>query len=263
LGNFWTLRPSIYILEFDDQPYLSSEILENFTDQLGKIMARASDIRYSGFSEFLGDNLRNLMYTDYTLHLSEALTLWTVSKRGLTFTELDPNRGNIIYEKQIQGEAIDHLYMSHRRLLEKSSILTIPYETILLDQLELMNLEDVVTEAGKISNYSEINEIIKFSNQEFKWNKLREAIEKRLKLRSEYSGEKRNEFFRNISYLLTIIFGLGGVTIFSEKILWPMWKHYGLPLPVSKELQLPFLFLIIITITIFILYLIIWRTFKK
>jgi len=126
LGSFWTLRPSVYILDFINQPSTSSEIIEEFGDQLGKIMSRVSTIQANEFRSFLGKNLRE-NFEDYTLHINEALTLWTISKKGLVPTKNDPNRGNIIYEKQVQVEAIDHLYLSHRRLFEKASLFSISY----------------------------------------------------------------------------------------------------------------------------------------
>jgi len=113
-----------------------------------------------------------------------------MSKKGLEqLQDDDPNRHSIILEKQVQVESIEHLYMSHERLFEISSMLTVPYKSVLKDQLRLLDLESIVTD--KMSKFGEISEIIKYADEELKWSRLRNLIEKKLEIRSEYSNEER------------------------------------------------------------------------
>lgn len=249
----WTLRPSIYILEFIDQPNSSHEIIDQFGDQLGKIMARISNIQYNDFNEFLGKNLRRTTFGDYTLHINNALSLWTMSKKGLLSTQHDPNRGDIIYEKQIQTEAVEHLYLSHWRLLDKSALFSTSYDSIMSEDLDLLNLEELVTDTNKIGNFGEIDEIINYSDNELGWNSIRKSIEKKLELRSKYATQEQNKFYQRFSVILAIIFGVGGLTIFTKEVLSPILSHYNVPLYVNPEVQVPFLSLLIIIVVILIL----------
>jgi len=124
-------------------------------------------------------------------------------------------------------------------------------------------LETLVTDTEKISNFGEIDEIINYSNQKLGWNNIRKSIEKKFKLRSEYSTQEQNKFYKNFSFLLTIIFGLGGITIFSEIVLYPIFNHYNLPLYGSLDLQIPFLTILILVIILIIILWEILRTNNK
>ncbi len=221
-------------------------------------MARVSNIQYNDFKASLGKNLRRTIFGDYTLHINNALSLWTMSRKGILSTQNDPNRGNIIYEKQIQIEAVEHLYLSHWRLLDKSTLFSTSYESIISENLDLLNLEELVTDTNKIGNFGEIDEIIDYSDKELGWNSVRKSIEKKLELRSKYATQEQNKFYQRFSVILTIIFGVGGLTIFSKEVLWPILNYYNVHLYVNQEIQIPFLSIsaIIIVILILIFYLI-------
>ncbi len=256
IGGF-TLRPSVYILDYKDQPITNKEILTKFGEALGKIMARSTNFEFENVKKFLDKNLR--IYPDYTLHMNQALTLWTMSKKGLEqLQDDDPNRHSIILEKQVQVESIEHLYMSHERLFEISSMLTVPYKSVLKDQLRLLDLESIVTD--KMSKFGEISEIIKYADEELKWSRLRNLIEKKLEIRSEYSNEERTKSFRELGYLITILFGITGVATFSNDILPYVWAYYNLWLPnnISKEL-----FLFIISVLLLLIPLIVYIFIKN
>ncbi len=118
-GNYWTVRPSIYIIDFINQPYTAANISKNFSNQLGKIMARSYMPFYMDFSKFLGKNLRE--FDDYCLYMNKAITLWVFSKSGIrNFSKKEDPNLSFLYEKQVQVELIDHLNISLKRLFETS-----------------------------------------------------------------------------------------------------------------------------------------------
>ena len=262
LTTYRTIKPSIYILKFENQPNTSPEILEQYGDQLGKIMVRVSDFSQKTFKNFLGENLRK--FEDFTLHINEALTLWTFSKKPFEKKEIDPNRDDIILDKQIQVEAIDHLYMSHRRLFEISSDRDIPYELILDKQNELLNLEELVTDCDKIGKYGEIDYLIKVAGKELHWDAIRKATEKKLKNRSEYSNEERTKLLSKYGNIITFTFGLGSLTIFTLYVAIPIFYNLKLisnnPLNISLGGSLDILGVIV---TIFVLLILYWKFFVK
>lgn len=264
LTTYRTIRPSIYILEFENQPNTSLEILEQYGDQLGKIMVRVSDFSQKNFKKFLGENLRK--FEDFTLHINEALTLWTFSKKSFEKKEIDPNRDDIILEKQIQVEAIDHLYMSHRRLFEISSDRNIPYESILDKQNELLNLEELVTDCDKIGKYGEIDYFIKVAGKELHWDAVRKSTEKKLKNRSEYSNEERTKLLSRFGNIITFIFGLGSLTIFTTYVIIPILHAFNkiddLPITISFWGSITIVIFIAIIFILLILYWL-WSVNKK
>jgi len=256
IGNYWIGRPSIYILDFVDQPYKSQEVIDKYKNELGKIMARISGSNSQKFSNFLEKNLR--VFDDYSVHMNEALTLWVYSKKGLNNDKeyYDPNRGHLIYRNQVLVESVDFLYMCHKRQVERSSLSIISYKSILTERSEILKLDDMIK---KVSHFGEINDFYAFANKQFNWTEIRTHAEENLKLRAECINEVRNKNVRMFGWLITILFGLFGSPNFAVNVIKPLWKYVGLWLPNNSELQQ--LFLVFITGCFVILLLLgVWKT---
>lgn len=241
LGDYFILRPSIYITKFKDQPDNSSQITEKFGRQIGKIMARTIKPFYMDFSKFLGENLRE--FDDYCLYMNKGITLFIFSSLGSKSLEEDINL-SMLYEKQVQIESIDHLNISLKRLSKISSNVNLSYESVIFDQIKQISLEEFFIE--EISNYGEINKIFSYASNEFNWDSIRELIDKKLKMRSEYSNVKNNESYIKIGIALTTLFGLISVPSFVDKVTNPLWIY--LNLPVSTDPNLRIVSLVFITI---------------
>jgi hypothetical protein len=261
-GDFWISRPSVYILDFIDQPDSSFEIIDNFSNELGKIMARQYKPYHVDFSKFMSENLRE--FDDYCLFINKALTLWIYSKNGIrSYKDPDPNGGRIIYENQVQVEAINHLFMSHKRLFEVSSILHISYKSIIKEQLDLISLEELFIEG--IGNYGEISKWHERASEILNLNGIRSLINKNLKMRSEYSHEKRDDLFKRFGLIISIIFGFFGTALFALNVTVPIWSYYGFKTPFFIPESLLTSFLVVVTgllalVILIVLYLpLLWR----
>lgn len=233
LGNYWTLRPSIFITDFKNQPYRSSKIHEDFKTHLGKIMARKSHPFYMDFSNFLGKNLRES--EDYCLYMNRGLTLWVFSKSGVDYDKnKDPNL-SLTYEKQVQVECIDHLNISLKRMSETSSNLSLSYESVLINQLSQNDLDEFFMD--DISHFGEINNVLRYASQKLNWDNLRKLIKTKIEVRSQFFNVKRDERYKNMAYLTTLIFGFIGVPTFADKVIRPLLLYYNLPLPTDSNHQ--------------------------
>lgn len=218
-GYYWILRPCVYITDFLNQPYRSIKIPEDFGIHLGKIMARKTQPFYMDFTKFLGKNLRE--FEDYCLYMNNALTLWVFSKSGVDYNKKNDPNMSLIYEKQVQVECIDHLNISLKRMSEISSNFYLSYESVLNNQIKQDNLEEFFME--DISNFGEINNIFEYASNELNWDKLRELIKNKLVTRSQYSITKRDEFYKRLAILVTIIFGFAGASTFFANLI-PYFK---------------------------------------
>lgn len=244
-GNYWTLRPSVFITDFKDQPYRSSKIHEDFKNHLGKIMARKSHPFYVDFSNFLGKNLREA--DDYCLYMNRGLTLWVFSKSGVDYNKKEDPNLSLTYEKQVQVECIDHLNISLKRMSETSSNLSLSYESVLINQLNQNDLEEFFLD--DISSFGEINNIFKYASKKLNWDNLRKLIKAKIEIRSQFFNVKRDERYKNLAYLTTLIFGLIGVPTFADKVIGPLLLYYNVLLPTDSNLQILIFDLIAIILT--------------
>lgn len=182
-------------------------------------MARIAVHPTMDFSKFLGENLRES--DDYCLYLNRALTLWVFSSIGIS-KKIDPNL-SFLYEKQVQAESIGHLNISLRRLIEITSDLSPSYKQILNNQIEQINLEAFFIE--DLSHFGEIDKIFKYASKVYNWTQLRILINNQLKIRSDHYKYKKDELTKNLSIMLTVVFGLLGASILIDKSTQEFWYN--------------------------------------
>lgn len=261
IGSYWLGFPSVYLLKYKDQPEFSDSIIEKFSLPLNKIMARVSSIYFKETSKFLGKDLRLLK--DYCAFINEALVLWVFSKKGLESDKefYDPNRGHLIYNKQVFIESILHFYLSCRRLEERSSSMLFSYKSLIKETLGIV---DFYKNTDKISSSGELNYFYKEAIKKLSFKQLQKYTNERLKIISEISKENRINSYRKIGLALSIIFGLLSSAIIAEKIIIPLWVYLNLWIPSQIEIYRN-IFLYFITIIPFsILIYLIWKLiFKK
>jgi len=253
IGEISVSRPSIYILEFINQPDNSKKIIEEYGNEIGKIMTRVSC--QGNFTKFLEHNLRP--FDDYTLHINQALTLWVLSKKGLNSNKecVDVNRGHLIYEKQVQEESIDYIYACFRRYAERSHLPYISYSSSIIEQLNIMDLKNLIPQ----SYYAgELNELHAYVAKLFKLDDLLEYSLNNLKLKSELLQTKRDESFKKMGLAISVLFGLASLPNFVNEIIGPIWEYSGLWQPDGGVPQKLF-FILIASLIIFAILLIIWK----
>ena len=58
---------------------------------------------------------------DYGAYVTSACSLWVWSLDGLSgqAKSMDPNRGNLVYERQVLAELLEYGYMLHRSLYHR------------------------------------------------------------------------------------------------------------------------------------------------
>ncbi len=109
-----------------------------------------------------------------------------------------------------------------------------------------------------ISNFGEINQILEYASKKLNWNQIRRMIKNKIEIRNEYSDVKRNQVYKSLAYLTTIIFGLIGALALVDKVTIPLWNILNLPIPPDPNVKL--LIYSVITIIIIILVIVLsWR----
>ena len=254
IGEISVSRPSIYILEFINQPENSGKIIEEYGNEIGKIMSRVSC--QGDFTKFLEANLRP--FDDYTLHINQALTLWVLSKKGLNSNKeyADINRGHLIYEKQVQTESIDYMYACYRRYAERSQLPYISYSSSIKEQLTIIKLRNIIKQAYYAG---ELNELHAYAAEMFKLNDLFEYSLDNLKLKSELFKTKRDEGFKKMGLAISVLFGLASLPNFANGIIGPIWEFFGLWQP-DGEVPQQLFFIFIASLIIFVILMTIWKT---
>ncbi|MFZ3113672.1 MAG: hypothetical protein WA111_12100, partial [Methanothrix sp.] len=254
-GSVSVSRPSVYILEFNDQPDSSKEIIEKYKNDIGRIMSRTS---FKGdFSGLPEPNLRRL-FDDYTLHMNQALTLWILSKKGFNANKdnADANRGHLIYEKQALVESIDYMYTCYRRYAERSYSADISYSSSVNEQLDIIKLKDTLMHSCYAG---ELDDLHAYAAKIFKLSEIFDNAMANLKLKAELTQTQRNEDLIKLGLAISVLFGLGSLPSFANEIIKPIWKYFNLWLP-HNVLSQQIFFILIAALMIFLILFILWRS---
>lgn len=260
IGNYWLGYPSVYLLKYKNQPEFSDSIIKKFGFSLSKLMARVSSIYFEETSNFFGKNLR--AFKDYCVFINEALVLWVFSKKGLESDRefFDPNRGHLIYNKQVFIESILHFYLSCKRLEERSSYMIFSYKSLIKETLDII---DFYKNTEKISSKGELNCFYRKAINKLGFKQLKKYTDERLKTIAEISKENRINSYRKIGLALSIFFGLLSSTIITERITIPLWVHLNLWTPSQIEVYRDIFLFSITIIPIGILIYLIWKLIFK
>jgi hypothetical protein len=243
ISKIGSKKSSIYLTKFEKQPEtIDKDFLEDYGCELAKIMAQDVNINCNNYISndyinYLGKNFRTFS-NDYALYMNTALTLLIYSKKGINtvLKHKDQSRDDLIFEKQVQIEPLNYLYMCHKRLAERSSSISIPRKSILKEHLYLLSLE----EATKVSKYGEINEFYDYTANELDWKKIRDLSKKNLEIRSEFAKQERDNSFKKLGLFISIIFGLSGITPFANNVITPIFQILGVfqqSPPVNSAIQ--------------------------
>jgi hypothetical protein len=156
MGNFWSGRPHIYLLRFENQREIAKENEESHGHAFGSILARVFFSDPELALQKLPKDSR--IFSDYSAYITSAATLWVWSLSGLRQQEpwADANRGHLIYEHQAIVELLEYGYMIYRCLLERVQSY-FDADEVLRARQALLELEQMMSEA---SHFGEIRNLL-------------------------------------------------------------------------------------------------------
>jgi len=196
--NYWLFSQSVYLLEYNNQPYYKEEIIENFKEYLIQILYGLDFLFNINTSMELPKDLRIL--DQYCLFIIKGMSLWISSKDELDIFKEDINNANKVYEKQVVIEAINHFNLLVNKLYEISQN-NESYDELISLQKYLINLERFF-KTMYLSNFGEITNIFDYCNQELEWNELIKLSNKSLDINKNHQIKRRND---NLQYLVIFI----------------------------------------------------------
>jgi hypothetical protein len=154
IGEWRLGRPHIHLFQHSNQLDSSSSNEESNKKFFGQILARVPEAN-GDFSIYLPPDSRRL--EDYAAYITLAATLWVWSKSGLEHQRqwMDLNRGNLIYEHQVQVELLEYGFILYKSLVEKSKTLK-EYPDILAIKRDLAELKSKMIET---TPYDEVRDL--------------------------------------------------------------------------------------------------------
>lgn len=258
VGNFWSGRPHIHIIQFDKQENKALDNEKKFKSDLGWIMARITRKKPETGERYLPVNSRH--FDDFSAYIASQSTLWVWSKNGLKQQKpwSDPNRGHLIYENQVKCELLEYGYMLYRRLAEISGILEKSDEILSLKQ----SVAQLEIKLNETSVYGEIRDMITTGWVNMGVDKLKTLISELTTIRQTQASisEQRHSFLWQV--VLTLVFGLLSLLSAASNIVKPIWELSGITRSTNENLAVLGDMAVAIPI-VFILILLFWKMLKK
>jgi len=232
LGEYWSGRPHIHLVRFDEQAETAPENERRNHRIFASILARVAPLIQSSRTMTLPPTLRS--FDDYGAYVTSATSLWVWSKQGIRnqWPRRDPNRGHLIYERQLVVELLEYGYMLHRSLYHRMEQLNSSDE-IAAVRFQILDLRRRMREA---SHAGEIRDLLNAGWKEMSLPELLQDIEVGLSMRENDRRANDTNRATRIGFALTIVFGLVAVPALAEQLISPLWNLSGLPTPVNPEL---------------------------
>lgn len=235
LGSFWSGRPSVHLVRFEDQPATSAALDDGLRADLAQVMFKSVAPLTGNAEAILGPNTR--AFDDFLVYQSRGMTLWVSTAAdlapGRAFPE-DPNQNYLVLARQVQVEVVDYLHMAARRLHERA-LEGGRAGDLLNDERELVVLEQGITE---VSLMGEVQDFVRQGCGCSDVDGLRERTRAALNLKSAEIAERRNTLAARFGSLLTIVFGLMGAPAVQAGITDPLLRMLGWSLPGSQDAQI-------------------------
>lgn len=227
----WIGRPHIYLCDFPGQEETSSLNEEQYKSAFIKIVMQSSEFPAELNEERLPKDVR--LFDDYSAYLSEALSLWVWSKKGIRWQEpwKDINRGHLIYEQQATMRLLDYVYILHRRLLNEISFHK-NVDQVIIARRELIDIEQKTTEPSK---FGEIRKLLKYGWGQLGLEDIKRRIHDSLELQQAEKSHQETRTYRKIGITLTVLFGLAVIPPVAFQILMPVWNWFNWPRPEDAE----------------------------
>ena len=218
-GN-WKGIESVYLIDFDDQPTKSENIKKETKKELSKIMYKTtSDLKENKID--LGEDLR--IFNDYNLFVNHSQLLWSLSKQG-KINKIDPNRGDIIYDKQVLSEMISFRHALHKRINDQASSENYTILEIINNRIKLNNFDQIFS--LKLSSYGEIKELMQVIEEKMQIDKLKFFTDKNFKIKKDKANEIKENRNQLIAIILTIVAVFFSISSLAQGLVKPIYIHY-------------------------------------
>jgi hypothetical protein len=167
------------------------------------------------------------MFQDYNAYVTSATSLWVWSREGLLqqAANMDPNRGNLIYERQVVVEALEYGYMLHRSLYHRLQEFGTTAEVVAVRK-QLLQLQRHMYEA---SHAGEIRDLLENGWKELGLPLLAAAIDAGLRLRESETQSVEALLATRVGWALTVLFGFVAVPALAAQVILPLWKLTPFP----------------------------------
>ncbi|MFC1551010.1 hypothetical protein ACFL6P_00455 [Candidatus Latescibacterota bacterium] len=233
IGHNWIGRPHIHLIKHQNQAETSSKNEKKNRDCFEKILARTTGKIKDCTESIVPKDSR--IFDDFSAYITNAVTLWVWSKKGLTLQEEmnDINRGNLVYENQAKTEMLDYGFMIYKRLLER---LNSAKDSMGIIE-ERKNIYDLKSRMENISHFGEIYDLFHNGWNAYGVPKLEKYIKEKisiLKSETKYRESKRTQA---IAHSLSVLFGLIAVPTFAFEVLKPVWELLCIWHPSNKDMS--------------------------
>jgi hypothetical protein len=220
VGEFWSGRPHIHLVRFRDQRRTASENEDHHGADFGRILGRVPTIDEATARQGLPEDAR--LFQDYGAYITSTCSLWVWSLDGLSAQErtMDPNRGNLIYERQVLAELLEYGYMLHRSLYHRVERFSSTAKVISVRR-EILRLQHNMREA---SHSGEVRELLENGWKQLGLPQLISETDAGLRLRESETRSAEALRSARIGWALTIVFGFVAVPILAKQAIQPIWK---------------------------------------
>lgn len=220
VGEFWSGRPHIHLVRFRNQGKTASENEAVHGADFGRILCRVPVLDDAEARRVLPKDAR--LFQDYGAYISSACSLWVWSTDGLLAQKqfMDPNRGNLIYERQVIAELLEYGYMLHRGLYHRVEEFRTTAEVVSVRR-EIIVLRRKMREA---SHSGEIRDLLENGWHELGLPMLVSETDELLRLRESETGSLEALRSTRVGWALTVVFGFVAVPALAEQVILPLWK---------------------------------------
>jgi hypothetical protein len=219
-GEFWSGRPHVHLVRFRKQCKTASENEACHGSDFGRILSRVFAVDEAAARLALPRDARLLQ--DYNAYIIRSCSLWVWSADGLSGQAawMDPNRGNLIYERQVLAELLEYGYMLHRSLYHRLAKFSTTAEVISVRR-QVLQLRRKMLEA---SHSGEVLGLLESGWNELGLPDLVSEIDTGLRLRESETRSIEALRSTRVGWALTVVFGLVAVPALADQVIQPLWK---------------------------------------
>lgn len=222
-GDFWSGRPTVYMLDMDQHPKKASEIYEKYSEDLEYIAARSTGILTN--KNYLGDSLRSA--DDYLSYVAKSINLFVYSSNGIdVHSGSDPNGNELVYRLQSQVDFADFISGSLWQCEEISLKHATTVEELISNR-ENQTLYDYLSRRPFV--YGELDDWFKALQKIKDVDSIKNAITFNTTLNLEKFKEKRNFKRQQFQWLMAALLGIIAAGTSGGTLIGLLWTGIGMP----------------------------------
>lgn len=222
-GNFWSGRPTVYLLSMRGQPEFVSEMMESYKTAFGSLLMRSSHVRADVAEKAVKESHR--LMNDYLSYTGTSLNLFVFGTHALSKSD-DPNANDLLFPLQSQVEYSEFVAGSFWQCEERALLHAHTVEELIINRVNQTELERMSRQAF---NYGELNDWLVEVHKELDIDSTRAAITQNTTLNLERFKEYRNFKRQQFQWLMTSIAGLIAAAITGGKLGEVLWEGFGGP----------------------------------